>query len=254
MAICVGFWAPDGKAGEVVEGKIYRSDDPAAAHEYLYESITREAPGGASLVSTRYFDAQKKPLVVEESRYENGQINVYTYDQLQTKEKGRIEVKDGKVNYSFESGGSTDTDDETLEENSIVADGIGQILKKHWATIQAGDSVFVRFLFAERQDSIGFKFFKDEERDYNGTPAVQVVMKPSSFIIAALAPSILLTVEKNPPNRLLEMRGRLPIRRALKDPPEKRSDWRAIDGRVVLSYRPLEETAPQESAPKKAKN
>jgi hypothetical protein len=79
---------------------------------------------------------------------------------------------------------------------------------------------------------VGFKLFKDGERELKGKPAVDIVMKPSSIFIAAIAPSFRVTVEKSSPHRLLEINGRLPVRMPKVNPPKSRSDWKAIDARI----------------------
>jgi hypothetical protein len=105
----------------------------------------------------------------------------------------------------------------------------------------AGETEKVRFLSVERRESFGFKFFKDKEGEHEGVPVVDIIMKPTSIFIAQLVDPLRLTFERNEPRRLKVMQGRLPVRRAKTDPPKKRSDWRALDGYMVLTY---EEAAP----------
>ena len=69
-------------------------------------------------------------------------------------------------------------------------------------------------------------------------------MKPSSIIIAAVAPSFRITFEKEAPHRILETIGRLPVRLPKKDPPQSRDDWRAIDARMLMEYETAIPTAP----------
>ena len=109
---------------------------------------------------------------------------------------------------------------------------IGPLLRKNWDKIMEGESIKVRYLAIERLETIGFKFFKDRERTLNGREVVDILMKPSSFFIAALVSPIRITVSKAPPHDIVESEGRTPIRWPKREPPTRRGDWKAIDARV----------------------
>ncbi len=233
LATCVT--ANAHSAMESTKGKIFYPDDSnETPFTYLYEKTLERAN---TIGKTRYFDSSGKVVIEEETVYEDGKFRLYRYHQLQTNEKGTVEIKDKKVLYHYTSEGKTYTEEDDVEERMIVPDMVVDTYRDSWDELMKDESVYVRFLLLERQESIGFKFFKERELDYNGKTAVELIMKPSSFIIAALAPKIRLIVEKNPPHRLLEMRGRLPVRIAKVNPPKKRNDWRAIDGRLVIEHK-----------------
>jgi len=238
LALCVG--NGEAKGENAVKGEIFELSHSPTKPLFFYENSRKTGEEGKSTAVTRYTDVDGKLVVEEETHYENGKLTRYTYHQHQVDEKGTIEIKEGKVHFSFIARGKTETDTETHEENSIVPDMIEDTIQANWAKLMAGDSIRVRFLLLERQDSIGFKFFKDGERDYKGKVAVDFIMKPSSIFIAAIAPSIRLTVEKDAPHRLLESNGRLPVRISKKNPPESRKDWKAIDGLLVFNRNPIQ--------------
>lgn len=235
LALCVGsLSAWNSFALENTKGTItYPEDSDLKPFLYQYEK-SRE--GAKTIGRSRYMDAQGKSLVEEETHYEDGKFRLYKYHQLQTDEKGTIEIKGDKVFYEYHSGGKVYKEEDDIEERMIVPDMVVDTFRDSWDQLMKDESVYVRFLLLERQESIGFKFFKERDLEYSGKPAVELIMKPSSFIIAALAPKIRLIVEKNPPHRLLEMRGRLPVRVPKVEKPTKRKDWRAIDGRLIMSY------------------
>jgi hypothetical protein len=219
---------------DFAKGKIFTADSPVKP-AYLYER-SRSEEGDKTISRVRYLDKTGNVLIDEQTTYLNGKLVSYTYHQHQTKEEGEIEVRDGKVFYTFTSEGKTQKDDQDAEPSMVVPDMIPKVLADSWGTLMAGDDVKVRFLLLEKLDSYGFKFFKDKERAYAGVPAVDITMKPSSIFIAALAPSFTFTLEKAPPHRFLESNVRLPIRVAKKNPPQSRNDFQAIDGRVVFEY------------------
>jgi hypothetical protein len=64
---------------------------------------------------------------------------------------------------------------------------------------------------------------------------VDIILKPSSFNIAALAPSIRITVKKEAPHGIVETFGRLPVRIPERDPPLTRKDYKAIDALLQVA-------------------
>jgi hypothetical protein len=233
LAICVSSNAI--AAMESTRGKIFYPEESLdTPFTYLYEKSVK---GADTIGKTQYFDSSGKVVIEEETVYEDGKFRLYKYHQLQTNEKGTVEIKGKKVFYHYTSEGKTYTEEDDVEERMIVPDMVVDTYRDSWDELMKDESVYVRFLLLERQESIGFKFFKERDLEYEGKSAVELIMKPSSFIIAALAPKIRLIVEKNPPHRLLEMRGRLPVRIAKVNPPKKRNDWRAIDGRLVIQHK-----------------
>lgn len=241
LAICVAAAMP-AHADETVKGKIY---DPESGKLLFQYENKKGSTGAVSFSHTRYQElGSGNPVVEEDMLFESGKLKSYRYNQLQTQENGTIEIRDGKVFYRYVEQGKASTDDEKFEDGMIVPDQIEEVVRDSWKRLEAEESVKIRILLLERQDSVGFKLFKDKERDYKGKPAVDIVMKPSSIFIAAVAPSFRVTVEKESPHRLLEILGRLPVRMPKVNPPKKRSDWKAIDARVELDYSPPSESVP----------
>lgn len=220
-------------AAAVEENVQQGSIEYEGAKAFLYQ-LQEIAEKGKQKTITTYLDKKSKPLVREESVYEGDRLLSYSYRQLQFQEEGDLTVKEGKVFYTFRKEGKTYSGEESFQEGMFVPDGIGTILRRSWDKILAGETIRGRFLSVERQDSYGFKFFKDGELKWKEKEAVRVVMKPSSiFISLALAP-ISLVVEKNPPHRILETQGRLPIRVPEVPNPKTRTDWKAIDAKLVF--------------------
>jgi len=228
-------------------GKVYF---PIAAkeHSFLYESKTL-VDGARETIRTIYKDKEGKPLVEEETLYQGGKLQKYVYRQLQMQEGGEVRVRGSKVFFEFLTAKGKKKEDEIdWEENMTVPTDLQRVISKHWSQIKAGESVKVRFLLVERQDDIGFKLFHDGEIAYEGRKAAKVIMKPSSIIIAALAPSFKLVIDEAPPHRILESVGRLPIRVPEVKEPKGRNDYRAVDAKLVLDYfsrMKEEETSPE---------
>lgn len=221
--------APPLPKDDKITGRIF---DPSKGFEeaaFLYENVKRKE-GNSLLSLTTYRDLKGTALVEETTLYQDGKLQRYTYHQRQVNESGEVELKDGKVTYKFRTAHKLAEDSESIEPNMIVPDMVPGVVQENWDALMKGESVKTRFLVLERQDSFGFKFFRDKERQINGVPVVDFILKPSSFIIAAVAPQIRITAEKAPPHRTVEMDGILPVRVPEKFPPVKRSDYHALEG------------------------
>jgi hypothetical protein len=245
MTLCVGISQAQSASAQPfalpsdpgLQGKIFDTASSPTVPSFFYETTRRKE--GARLISTTiYKDRAGKTLVEENTTYENGSLSLYSYDQKQVNEAGEIELKNGKALYKFREGEKKEaSDSESIEPNMIVPDMVPAVVQSHWQELMGGETVKTRFLVLERQDSFGFKFFKDKERENNGVAVVDFILKPSSFIIAAIAPKIRITMEKAAPHRVVEMEGVLPVRVPEKFPPKKRSDYHALDG--LLKFDPI---------------
>lgn len=218
-----------------VVGKItYPKSEPSPL--FFYEN-TRKKEGNKIISKTKYTDRSGKAVVEEEAVYEGNSVLKYTYKQNQVNEYGFIEAKNGKMIFSFNKGEKNETDEEDIVPKMIVADLLNDYFRQNWDDLMKEETIKVRFLFVERTETIGFKFFTIGEREIRGIPVVDIKMKPSSFIIAALTDPLIFTVEKNPPHRILETFGRLPVRVSDKPDSKDRSDWHAIDAKMELEYK-----------------
>ncbi|MGZ3692996.1 MAG: hypothetical protein ACXWQO_02015 [Bdellovibrionota bacterium] len=218
-------------------GKIFDNAASATTPAFVYVTVRRQE--GPQLISTTtYRDPVGNLLVEENTTYENGRLTRYVYDQKQVQESGEIELKDGKASYKFRAAGKKEaSDSESIEPNMIVPDMVPAVVQTHWQDLMNGETVKTRFLVLERQDTFGFKFYKAKEREQGGIAVVDFILKPTSFIIAAITPRIRITLEKAAPHHAVELEGILPVRIPEKFPPVKRSDYHALDG--VLKFDPI---------------
>ncbi|MCO5141937.1 MAG: hypothetical protein M9962_02475 [Oligoflexia bacterium] len=223
-----------------LKGSIVLPEEDPKKIEYKLVS-TRKDEAKKSQFHTQFLDTNNNPLVDERTTTENGKLVEYLYEQHQVNEKGSIRVAENKVIYQFFNKGKWKTETEDYEENMIVPDMIHSFLADHYEEIKKGETIKFRFLLLERMESIGFKFFLEEEKMWEGRKVSEVIMKPSSFFIALIAPSIHFYLDANPPHRVYGIKGRLPIRKAIKNPPENRGDWKAIDGLVKVDKITVEE-------------
>jgi hypothetical protein len=216
-----------------IRGKLFlpKEDKPS----FFFEN-TREKSGKREFSRVKFTDKEGKLLVEEEFHYSAGALEKYSYKQHQVDEHGTIEIRDGKVHYNYSAQGKIDIDEEPIPQDMILPDLIGPFLVKNWESLLKGESLKVHYLLLERQESIGFKFYKDNERILNGVEVVDFIMKATNIFVAQLAPKIRFTLEKAAPHRVIETYGRMPIRIAEVPNPRRRKDYKAIDARMEWEY------------------
>jgi hypothetical protein len=215
-----------------VHGRVFYEKQSTDKPTFLFSGKLIEEKDGVTKAVNTYTDMAGKPVMVEETELHGDRITRYVYKQEQTGDSGDATFYSGKIQYTYTEGGKTDKDSESYDPATIVAPMIQPLIVKRWDDLMKGESVFVRYLAIERCETIGFKFFKDGEGTVNGKSVIKIVMKPSSFIIAALVDPIRISVTKDAPHYLVESAGRTPIRWPKHSPPQTRADWRAIDARV----------------------
>jgi len=159
----------------------------------------------------------------------NHRLHRYTTEQLQTQEKGFLEIRDQKIFFSYTKNGKTKTNSEELETPFVVGPTMVPYLKKHWAQLMAGDTIKVRFGVLDRRETVGFKYFKYENLRFQQKPAVVIKMKPSSFFIAALVDPLYLTFSPDG-QKLLAIKGR--TRPKIK----KNGKWKDLDAETLYLY------------------
>ncbi len=220
----------------VINGKIYLHDTPRGKPAYLFKKTVEENDGQKN-VHAQFLSLSGEVLVDESCHYAGDKLLRYTYDQKQMKEGGEINIHDGKVFYEFIKGGDIEKDEEEQPKDMMLADLMQPFIHSHWhELVDEEETIHTNYLVLEKQDSYGFKFFADGEAKCGGDDCVRIVMKPSSFLVAAFVDPIKILVEKKEPHRMREIDGRLPIRAPEVPKPEKRSDYAAIEAVLVLTY------------------
>jgi len=165
--------------------------------------------GSQKTVARVYADAQGKSAVTEKIVYQGTQLLSFETVSGQNGEKGSAQVKDGKIIFSFtDAEGKTKTGTEDFGPTTIVSDQVLEYLQAHWGELVAGDEVKVRYVAVARAETVGFKFFKEEEFTQDGKAYIRIKMKPSSFVIAALVKPLHYVFEKDGAHKLVSIEGR----------------------------------------------
>ena len=189
-----------------------------------------ETKGDTMVALNRYLSATGEELITERTEFKNEQLVSYQQSQKQTGGDGVIKIAGNKVVFTYKKSGDKEkTDEEELTANFVTSPTLMEYMMKNFASLKMGDVHKIRFGVIDRRETIGFELRKDSETTFNGTKAVVIRMKPSSFVIAALVSPLYFTFDEAG-TRGLELRGRLPVK--VKDG----NSWADFDGRMVYKY------------------
>jgi hypothetical protein len=223
----------------VTKGIIYErfGDEISDTPGYRYQRI-EETGGYGRRVISRYTDLNNKVLVDELTEYDpSGQFQRYSMDQKQINEIGTMEVRGNKVHYTLQKpdgtgGHKTETAEQDLKENTVCVDQMIDYLKAHWDDLKNDKDLDIRFAVVSRKEAIDFKLQKEDVlQGPNGKERLVIRLTPSNFFIRLFVNPIFLTFEMGENRRILEVRGRFPIKRRFKD-----NDFGDIEGVLRFDY------------------
>jgi hypothetical protein len=207
-------------------------------HMFNYKSEFR-IDGDSKTVVALISDLEGKTLVIETTKLSlaSGTETLISFeqDQKQLGTVGRLEIKDGRIHFTFtksdgsKNESSTKTETEKLSGDFVVTSTLVSYLQKNWRALADGKTLRVRYGVLDRLETIGFQFTKEKEKDLQGEKAFVVKMRPSSMIISALVNPLHFSF-KTDGSRLLELEGRTAAKVMID------GRYRDFDGYTVYSY------------------
>lgn len=132
-----------------------------------------------------------------------GTLVKYEVERSTSKEKGIVEVKDGKIHFSYTEKGKTSTSKEKLKEDTLVSAMLVPFLTSRLNDLMAGNDVAFRYAVWFRKEVIGFHFSLDKTEGQN----VVVKMVPSNFLYRSLVKPIYFTIDKTT-KKVVSIKGR----------------------------------------------
>lgn len=210
-------------------GNIYELNSNKQKKVYSYTNIQEEKEGLTDQTMI-YKDLEGNQLVTEKSQMKGAQFIKMELNHHQMNEKATVEIKDGKVYFTKTTAdGKVKTADEKLGKTFVISSNFFRYVKENFSDLLNGKEVSFRFGSWERMETVGFEIFKVGEEKIGDQEVVVIKMKASSFIIAALVPPLFFKFTKDG-TRLLEMKGRIPVKLKSGD------SWKDQDAEVVYSY------------------
>ncbi len=227
VCVLISFSLPN-EASTVSVGNVFEAETNRSKLLFVWKR-SETSVGNQQIIRAVHLNPDQTEAVVEEVHFEKGQLTRYFQDHKQRNEKGSLAVRNGKVHFSYIKDGTVKEDEEDLTDNFVVGPILFDYLKVHWKILLAGEDVSVRFAALDRLETVGFKFFKVDEKKVDGNELVVIKMKPTSIIIAALVDPLYFTFTKKEAVPI-EYRGRvLPKARV-------NGKWEDLDAEVVYQH------------------
>lgn len=215
------FAATEATVPDVLKGTIVDKGERRPLYNYIRTAIRENEK---TTVKREYFTTSGDLAASEKVVYQGGKVIRMELEHRQTGETGFFEIQDQKVHFQYSKGSKTKSDDEKLEGNFVSSDEIVPFLQRNWEALEKGETLSIRFPVITRAETVGFKFFKETEREGN----MIIKMKPTSFVIAALVDPLFFKMKKEAPHRLLEVDGRVTPKKKVGD------DWKDLDAILVI--------------------
>ncbi len=227
----VMFFSTTAHAG-ILKGKIFDQEGDPSTVLFSFER-TERTEGGKRIVEGKYFEVPGNTLALHEKLiYAQGAtlFERYEYERAISNESAVVEIRDGKIHFSYNDNGKKEDNKEKLEENTINRDEIVPFIKRNWDKLMKGEKLKSRFVLPDRAETIGFGLRKRENVTEKGIAAVRVVMFALSPFVAAVAGDTFLTFETAGEHRLLKVEGRTPVLKRVG------KAFKTLNGRIEFLY------------------
>lgn len=178
---------------------------------------------------TLYRDLDGKIVVQESGLVQGDDLKEYAIERPQTNEKGRIQVREGRVYFEYEGAdGKKKSDDERIKGKVLCAANFTAFVRNNWEQLTSGKSIPIRYAVWDRRETVGFTLQSMGESDHGGKKWLEIRMKPTSFVIAALVDPVHLWYAMDGKNLVL-MKGRVPPKIKVGD------SWKDLDAETVYT-------------------
>jgi hypothetical protein len=207
---------------EVVKGEVFELESKAKLFNYESERISK---ANTLDYTARYKDLNGDVVAEEKAEIINGEIKKYEAQRMTTKEKGLIEVRDGRIFFTYSEMGNKKTKYEKLEPNTLVSASICPFLETRWSNLMAKQEINFRYAVWYRQETVGFKIFFDKEEGNN----VIFQMVPTNIFYRSLVNPLFFYYNKKD-RQLVTLKGRTMPKY------KKGNAWRDLDAIINYSY------------------
>lgn len=230
--------------------KIYDTKDHSK--QLLDYKSEYETNGAMKTYTNTTTDLKGEVLVIEKTvmmlNEDSETLVSFEQDQKQLGTYGKLDVHDGKVFFSFKNkDGKIKTDDEKAGADFIVPATLVTYMQTNWEKIAKGEAVKARLGVLDRQETVGFQFKKETDKEIAGAPGIVVKMKPSSVIISAIVNPLMFGFSADG-KTLRELEGRVSAKQNVD------GKFKDLDGFTVYTFAPPVAAAHAETpAPEPAK-
>ena len=214
------------------KGKVFDQEGDPNSALFSFER-TERSEGSKRIVEGKFFEVPGNQIAVHEKlTYSQGAtlFERYEFERPMSKESAVVEIRDGKIFFTYTDNGKKEENKEKLEENTINRDELVPFVKRNWDTLMRGEKLKSRFVLPDRAETIGFGLRKRENVTERGIAAIRVVMFALSPFVAAVAGDTFLTFEAGGEHRLLKVEGRTPVLKRIGNA------FKTLHGRIEFLY------------------
>ncbi|WP_413561473.1 hypothetical protein [Bdellovibrio sp. HCB209] len=215
-------------AQQKITGELF--DFASEQKQKLYDLNLVITPQGAeTIVQSEFRDIHGNIAVTEKGVVSGDKLVSFEIVRKQTNESGKILVDGDKLSFEyFDTNGKKKTAEEKVKGFVLCSSNFGAFVKSNWEAFKKGDSVSVRFAVWDRLETVGFTIRKIKNTEIKGEKVLELEMKPTSFVIAALVDPVRFYYSESDQN-LRMMKGRVPPK-VLRD-----GKWKDLDAEVVYT-------------------
>ncbi|KYG65184.1 hypothetical protein AZI87_11500 [Bdellovibrio bacteriovorus] len=196
---------------------------------YTLEVQFSEA-GGRVHSEAVYKDLNGKTVVKEKGVTQEAQVKSYEIERPQTSEKGKFTVEGEKIHFEYTgANGKKKTSDEKLKGLLLSTANFNAVVMENWEKLSSGKELEVRFAVWDRLETVGFTLKKMSDLDKGTDKWMELRMKPTSFVIAALVDPVYLWYSHDS-KKLMVMKGRVAPKI------EVGGSFKDLDAEVVYTY------------------
>ncbi len=209
---------------------VYEKGSKQSKKLFTLERSAEDKGSGLIEAKSVFSDLSGAPVLEERSSLNGSALVRVEVDQKQTQQKGSITRVGDQVEFSVTSAdGKVKTATEKFAGSLVVPANFTHWVRDHWAELEKGETVEMRFGVWERTETVGFKLFKISEESVEGQKVFVFKMKASSFIIAALVDPIIFKYSDKG-ERLIALEGRVAPKRA-----KAGGGWSDLDAEVIYT-------------------
>jgi hypothetical protein len=205
-------------AVEKTNGDVY--DLEGKTKLFTYES-ERTFTADAMDFTATFKDLNGKVATTEKAHIDKGNIVKYEVENLQTNDKGLIEVQGDKIVFTYWNNGKSSTKKEDVKPNMLISANLVPYLQTQFKELMAKKDIEFKYAVWYRKELVGFKFMYDKEENGN----VIAKMVPTNFLYRSMVNPLYFALDKTS-KKLVYIKGRTLPKIQIK------GTWRDLDAYI----------------------
>ncbi len=210
--------------------EVFQLDKKTEKPIYILELVEKKV--GSNIEIESVFKLDDKPQLKESGKINEATAEILEYKvtQLQTKEKGTVDVFDEKIRIKYEVEGKPEQIKEIKKPKVLVAPAnFERWLKVNFEKLKKDKTTVIDFLIWDRMETLKFKVTYLGLNEENGKKVHQFKMNIDNFLIASIISPIKISMSEDM-TKIQRFQGRLGVK--AKDG----ESYKNFDGDVIYFY------------------